>query len=126
MLSAAVGNQRHSQWHMQVNDFLQVDGHPNWFAIGDITSLSDYRLGRLAADQGKLAAGQIIALHTGAVLKPWKKHNGLEIIIVSLGRNDGAMAAWGWGWSGWVPTMLKSRDLLVAKTRTNMGLLHKA
>ena len=111
---------------MQVNDFLQVDGHPNWFAVGDITSLSDYRLGRLAADQGKLAAGQIRALHNGAVLKPWKKHNGIEVIVVSLGRNDGAMAAWGWGWSGWVPTVIKSRDLLVGKTRTNMGLLQKA
>ena len=107
---------------MQVNDFLQVDGHPNWFGIGDITSLSDYRLGRLAGDQGKLAASQIKALHSGASLTPWKKHNGLEIIVVSLGRNDGAMAAWGWGWSGWVPTAIKSRDLLVGKTRTMMGM----
>ena len=97
---------------VQVNDFLQVEGHSNWFAIGDITSLSDYRLGRLAQDQGKLAAGQIKALHHGGKLKAWKKHNGLEVIIVSLGRKDGAAAAWGWGWSGWLPTVMKSRDLL--------------
>ena len=107
---------------MQVNDFLQVEGHPNWFAIGDITSLSDYRLGRLAQDQGKLAAGQIKALQHGGKLKVWKKHNGLEVIIVSLGRNDGAAAAWGWGWSGWLPTVMKSRDLLVGMTRKNLGL----
>ena len=107
---------------MQVNDFLQVDEHPSWFAIGDITSLSDFRLGRLAQDQGKLVARQIKALHGGGKLKKWKRHNGLEVIMVSLGRNDGAAAAWGWGWSGWVPTMLKSRDLMVGMTRSNLGL----
>jgi len=73
---------------MQVNQFLQVEGHRNWFALGDITSLSDYRLGRLAGDQGKLVAANIKTLATAgnesAGLRAWKKHNGLELICVSL------------------------------------------
>lgn len=111
---------------MQVNQHLQVDGHSNWFALGDITSLSDYRLGRLAADQGKLVAANIKSMASasnGSVrLKAWKKHNGLELICVSLGRNNGAMDVWGWGFAGWIPKMLKSRDLLLGMTRSNMGL----
>jgi len=109
---------------LQVNNFLQVEGHSNWFALGDITSLSDYRLGRLAIDQGALVASHIKTLHGGDAtkLKAWKKHNGVEMIAVSLGRNNGAMAVWGWGFSGWLPTWLKSRDLLVGMTRKNMGL----
>ena len=103
-----------------------MDGHSNWFALGDITSLSDYRLGRLAADQGKLVAANIMSMASasdGAIrLKAWKKHNGLELICVSLGRNNGAMDVWGWGFAGWIPKMLKSRDLLLGMTRSNMGL----
>ncbi|DBB05607.1 TPA: hypothetical protein ACH3X1_012380, partial [Trebouxia sp. C0004] len=53
--------------YVKVNSFLQVEGHSNWFAdwfaLGDITSLSDYRLGRLAVDQGVLVASQIRTLH---------------------------------------------------------------
>ncbi|DBB03006.1 TPA: hypothetical protein ACH3X1_013454 [Trebouxia sp. C0004] len=110
--------------YVKVNSFLQVEGHSNWFALGDITSLSDYRLGLLAVDQGVLVASQIRTLHGGDAtkLKAWKKHNGIEMIAVSLGRNNGAMAVWGWGFSGWLPTWLKSRDLLVGMTRKNMGL----
>lgn len=112
---------------LQVNQYLQVDGHPSWFALGDITSLSDYRLGRLAGDQGKHVAANIKTLakhNNGAAttLKAWKKHNGLELICVSLGRNNGAMDVWGWGFAGWIPKMLKSRDLLLGMTRSNMGL----
>ncbi|DBA66203.1 hypothetical protein WJX79_004881 [Trebouxia sp. C0005] len=108
---------------VKVNNFLQVEGRSNWFALGDITSLSDYRLGRLAVDQGALVASHIKTLHGGTTkLKAWKKHNGIEMIAVSLGRNNGAMALWGWGFSGWLPTWLKSRDLLVGMTRKNMGL----
>lgn len=109
---------------VQVNDFLQVEGHPSWFALGDITSLSDYRLGRLASDQGALVAAQIKALHARkeSTLKAWKKHNGLDLIAVSLGRKNGAMSVFGWGFSGWAPIFIKSKDLMVGMTRKNMGL----
>ena len=109
----------------QVDDHLQVAGRPNWFALGDITSLSDYRLGRLAIDQGNMVPEQINLLHNNgaaAKLKVWKRHNGLNMIAVSLGRKHGAMDVFGWGFSGWLPTYLKSRDLLVGMTRKNMGL----
>lgn len=114
----------HELHALQVNDFLQVDGHANWFALGDITSLSDFRLGRIAGDQGALVAAQIKTLHAGnaSKLKVWKRHGGVDMIAVSLGRNNGAMSLFGWGFSGWAPTYLKSRDLLVGMTRKNMGL----
>lgn len=108
-----------------MNQHLQVEGHTNWFALGDITSLSDYRLGRLAADQGKLVAANIktLASNSSATLKTWKKHNGLELICVSLGRNNGAMDVWGWGFAGFIPRFLKSRDLLLGMSRKSMGLV---
>ncbi|KAL0020305.1 hypothetical protein WJX77_005165 [Trebouxia sp. C0004] len=103
---------------MKVNNFLQVEGHSNWFALGDITSLSDYRLGRLAIDQGALVASHIETLHGGHAtkLKALKMHNGIETIAVSLGRNNRAMAVWGWGF-----TWLKTRGLLVGLTKKNMA-----
>ena len=111
---------------IQVDDHLQVEGHPNWSGIGDITSLTDCCLGRLAVDQGKLVSEQIKLLHKdgqSAKLKLWKRHNGLNMITVSLGRNHGATDVFGWGFSGWLPTWLKSRDLSVATgMRENMGL----
>ena len=49
----------------QVDQFLQVGGHSNWFAIGDITNLPDDRLGRLAAEQGGLLGANLKAAFSG-------------------------------------------------------------
>ena len=48
-----------------MDDYLRVDGHTNWFAIGDITSLPDGKFGRVAHDQGEYVAKSIKASQTG-------------------------------------------------------------
>lgn len=55
-------------------------------------------------------------------LQAWKKNNGLDLIVVSVGRKQGAMSAFGWSFGGLIPTWIKSRDLLAAMTRGKLGL----
>lgn len=53
---------------LQVNSFLQVDGHENVFAVGDCNDVKERKLGMLASQQGTRTAKNILAHAEGKAL----------------------------------------------------------
>jgi len=75
---------------LRVTPALQVEGHGNIFAVGDVTTLVDPRTGRpyprvapIAISQGIRAAANIENLAVGRPLEPYQAHHAGK--IVSLG-----------------------------------------
>ncbi|KAK9805849.1 hypothetical protein WJX73_007931 [Symbiochloris irregularis] len=111
---------------IKVDEYLRVKGHPNWFALGDCADLPETKLGYQAARQGLEVAQSIKAvIQQGpetARLTRHKPYTGMQAMILTLGKNNGAMHIAGW-WVPWfLPTFLKSKDLFVKKTRHELGL----
>ena len=56
------------------------------------------------------------------IMQAWKKNNGIDLIALSIGRKRGAMTAFGWSWGGFIPTYIKSKDLMMGMTRGQLGV----
>ncbi len=105
---------------------FRVEGHPNWFAVGDCNNIPEIKLGYLAQAQGKLLAQELQQLAVSdqfpGKLKPWKLRGGFPAMFVSLGKHSGVghigpVLVW-----GWIPAKIKSGDLFIGKTRKDIGL----
>lgn len=114
---------------VKVNEFLQVQGHLNWFAIGDCSNLPEVKLGYQAVQQAKEVHKTLLSMFEKgperAILTKHKPYTGMRALAVSLGKYNGAMhvAEWTLPWFMWfIPTFFKSRDLLVSMSRKELGL----
>ncbi|GMR13858.1 MAG: NAD(P)/FAD-dependent oxidoreductase [Gemmatimonadota bacterium] len=92
---------------VEVNEFLQVKGHPNVFAVGDVNMLMDARAGMpyprvapIAISQGVRAAGNIEGLVFGRPLEAYHAHHAGN--IVSLGSGMALVDILGVRLSGWM------------------------
>ncbi|GAV80944.1 Pyr_redox_2 domain-containing protein, partial [Cephalotus follicularis] len=106
-----------------VDENLRVKGRRNIFAIGDITDIPEIKQGYIAHNHASVAAKNIKLLMDGgkeSKMASYKPASALA--LVSLGRKD-AVAQFPFATiSGWIPGMIKARDLFVGKTRKQMGL----
>ncbi|XP_059431137.1 uncharacterized protein LOC132164619 [Corylus avellana] len=107
-----------------VEENLRVNGQNNIFAIGDITDIPEIKEGFLAQRHALVAAKNLKLLMTGgneskmATYKP----SSAVVAIISLGRRD-AVAQLPFGTIiGRLPGWIKSGDLVVGRTRKQMGL----
>lgn len=75
--------------HVKVNSLLQVEGHENIFAIGDVNNVKEAKMGYFAGAQADLTADNIKKLvKKDKKLKSYiPKGPGM---LVSIGRNGGA------------------------------------
>lgn len=111
--------------YVKVNEFFQVEGHSNIFALGDIMARDTAKLGYLAGQHGAAAAKIIAAtIKSGdkAKLTAWKPNGGADAMLISLGRSAGAghfgsVHPW-----SFVVTNIKSKTLFLPKTRKDLGL----
>ena len=92
---------------VEVNEFLQVKGHPHIFAVGDVSVLMDVRAGMpyprvapIAISQGVRAAGNIEGLVFGRPLEAYRAHHAGK--IVSLGCGMALVDVLGVRLSGWL------------------------
>jgi len=76
---------------VKVNQYLQLEGYPNIFAIGDITNIPEPKLSSAAKVHGGIVAEniQILAASNGAL----KSHTPITIplVVVPVGSSLGAM-----------------------------------
>lgn len=110
---------------IKVEGNLRVKGHSNWWAVGDCNDVKEVKQGYLASEQGKVMGKNLrTLLEKGDTegLVAYKPFNGMDVQIVSLGRKQGLMYVKGWSFSGCIPTNLKSKDLMVGRTRSTIGL----
>lgn len=66
-----------------VNEYLQVQGHPSIFAIGDITSIIEEKLAQVAESHASLVAGNILNSELGQSILPYTPKT--RPILVSFG-----------------------------------------
>lgn len=102
---------------IRVNEYLQVIGTKNIFAVGDINNVPELKLGYRATLHAPIVADNIISLISehSATLKEYKP-SGMDLISVPLGRNGGQTqftSAFVLG--DWVTRSLKSADLFISR-----------
>ncbi|XAR53534.1 NADH:ubiquinone reductase (non-electrogenic) [Bertholletia excelsa] len=107
---------------LMVDENLRVKGHENIFGIGDITDIPEIKQGHTAQKQALVAIKNLKLLMTGSKCKLSTYRASWPIAFVSLGRNDAVAQILFVTLIGWIPGLIKSRDLFVGKTRKNLGL----
>uniref|UniRef100_A0A8C5QRL0 Ferroptosis suppressor protein 1 n=1 Tax=Leptobrachium leishanense TaxID=445787 RepID=A0A8C5QRL0_9ANUR len=115
----ALGDKMGNDGSLRVNEFLQVDGHTNIYAVGDCANLTGPKMAYLAGVQANLAVTNIINSVTGKCLKPYK--SGSLTMLISLGRDNGVGQINGCYVGGFVVTKIKSKDIFVGKSWKEMG-----
>ncbi|KAG2484044.1 hypothetical protein HYH03_017134 [Edaphochlamys debaryana] len=113
---------------IKVEPTLQVVGHPNMFALGDINNVQEHKTGFLATKHAEMVAKSIEAMaKIGSPtmvgkLPTWKPNLGKPVMIVTLGRAAGACRVGGSVCTGCLPTNIKSKGLFVDQYRAQLGL----
>ena len=92
--------------HVKVNSFLQIEGHGNIFAAGDITAIHEEKLAQNAEKQGRIVARNIINLEKGRNLKEYELNP--RVMAISLGKWDGILAYKNMAVTGIIPGILKT------------------
>ena len=55
-----------------VNEYLQVKGHEDIFALGDCTNIKERKMVAMAVGQAELFLNNLVQLSKGAAMKPYK------------------------------------------------------
>lgn len=115
---------------VQVDDALRVKGRKRVYCIGDCNDVNETKLGFLAVAQAAVVAtnirADIKAEASGgkALMKPYTVFmGGPEIMLLSLGRNNGVMQVGPLVIGGFVPKYIKCGDMLAGKTRKQLGII---
>lgn len=91
---------------IKVNSFLQLHGHENIFAAGDITSVEEEKTAQNSEKQGRIVVKNIINLEKGKALKEYK--SGPRMMVISLGKWDGILTYKNMAIPGIIPGILKT------------------
>ncbi|KAL8147428.1 uncharacterized protein LOC141707858 [Apium graveolens] len=109
---------------LMVDANLRIKSCNNIFAIGDITDLKEMKQGYLAKEHSAVVAKNIKILISGGNEDKMSTYEPASnaIAIVTLGRSNAVAQFPFLTVSGFIPTLIKSKDLFVGKTRKLMGL----
>ena len=122
----------HNNRQLKVDQFLRVEGHSNVFAAGDITNCAEAKQGVAAQEHARRIAFNLKKMmmqerHVkGTVrleeqLKPYAP--GPDMVLVSLGRNNGLAQTPFNTFTGLWPTITKSKGLMIEKVRTELQVM---
>jgi len=108
---------------LKVNEFLEVEGQEDIYAIGDCNSRSP-TLAYAASEQAKLTVKNIYCKHTGESMSPWKDDASLPVkVVMSIGPNEGlGEFTDGRLFPEALAKTMKSNDLMVADYWKRAGL----
>ena len=56
-----------------MNEFLEVEGHPSIFAIGDCCNTLEHKMAAFAAKHGELVVSNIVREASGSTPSPYKR-----------------------------------------------------
>ena len=107
---------------VRVNEFLQVCGHPNWYALGDASAVADPKHGANAAAQAEYVARHLLNALSDKpkVLRPYAL--GRLVAIVPIGRTHG-IGQLPFGVVAWKFLInLKRKDFFIGRFRREFGL----
>lgn len=99
---------------VKVDDYLQVVGSQNAFALGDIADVGEAKLGYLAVEQGKYLADFITQQYCEKRIKAYKRHPFMA--LVPTGQKTGVVQLPFMVSSCKALVNLKQKDLFISKT----------
>lgn len=91
---------------IKVNEYLQLKGHDNIFAVGDVTDRAEEKTAQNAERQARIAIKNIIALEKNGNLI--KYHSKRKPFVISLGKYNGIFDTGNFVLTGLIPGLLKS------------------
>ncbi|RZR77995.1 hypothetical protein BHM03_00003215 [Ensete ventricosum] len=111
---------------LMVDEHLRVKARNNIFAIGDIIDVPERKQGVLAQRHAMVVAKNLKLLLKGGnkEIKLSKYRPTVSITMVSLGKKDAVAQLPFTTMSGFLPGLIKSRELFLRKTRKLLGLEH--
>jgi NADH dehydrogenase FAD-containing subunit len=105
--------------YIGVNEFYQVQGTNNLYAVGDVADLPDLKLGALAAPQARKLADNLIGQQAGKKPKPHKP--GPVMGLFPIGQQRG-VAQLPFGTVTWKLIInLKNKDMFIGKMLKDIG-----
>ena len=90
---------------VEVNEFLQMHGSKNIFAAGDVAGIDEEKTAQNAERQGKVVAGNIVALEKGGELIKYESKK--TPMVISLGKWRGIFTFGNFAISGVIPALMK-------------------
>ncbi|KYQ93160.1 putative apoptosis inducing factor [Tieghemostelium lacteum] len=112
------------QGRIKVNNSLQVEGHQNIFAIGDINSIPELKTSYHAGAHGGVAASNIIAIESAKDKSniKLKEHKSMKpTMLCSFGPKDGIGQLNGWVLGKTIGSLLKSKNLFADRFYKEMN-----
>ncbi|NXG28847.1 AIFM2 factor, partial [Dromaius novaehollandiae] len=117
--ASAFGDKLASNGALKVNQYLQLEGYENIYAIGDCADLKEPKMAYHAGLHANIVVTNIINSLTHKSLKTYQP--GSLTFLLSMGRNDGVGQINGCYVGRLLVTIAKSRDLFVSKSWKTMG-----
>lgn len=108
---------------VQVDEFLQVVGTKDVYALGDINSFPEDKKAMAANAQGEHLGKNLLK---GSPAQHKKYKPGKSLAGVAVGRKVGMIAFEKKVMTGWVPTKLKAQTMFVPHMRKQLGTTEKA
>ncbi|KAM6444073.1 ferroptosis suppressor protein 1 [Liasis olivaceus] len=103
---------------LKVNDYLQVVGYDNIYAIGDCADVKEPKMAYHAELHANVVVTNIINSLTQKPLKTYQP--GSLTFLISLGSNDGVGQISEWYVGHLLVTVVKSKDLFISKSWKKM------
>lgn len=89
-----------------VNSYLQVEGHKNIFAAGDITNIKEEKTAQNAEQQAQIAVHNLLQQEKNKKLNEYRSQS--RIMVISLGKWDGLLVYKNFVLTGVIPGILKT------------------
>ncbi|XP_026641193.1 apoptosis-inducing factor 2 [Microtus ochrogaster] len=115
---SAFENRLASNGALKVNEFLQVEGYSNIYAIGDCADIKEPKMAYHAGLHANIAVANIVNSMKQRPLKAYKP--GALTFLLSLGRNDGVGQISGYYVGRLMVRLAKSRDLFISTSWKTM------
>ena len=123
-LQAELGNTLDTKGLIQVNEFMQVKGYNNLYALGDCAALDNNKHGYLASVQGGMLADAIVKKAKGKKVKPYKTP---PLAIVTPTGTDTGVAQMPFGvFTAKFLINLKQKDLGISNIYKMLGTVPNA
>lgn len=90
---------------VRVQPTLQLHGHPNVFAVGDVNDCGVEKTAQNARRQAAVAAANVVALASGKPLRSYRP--AATPMVISLGPWDGIFVSGERTLTGWLPAAMK-------------------
>ncbi|XP_074088545.1 ferroptosis suppressor protein 1 isoform X2 [Macrotis lagotis] len=116
--SSALGDKMASNGALMVNDYLQVEGFSNIYAIGDCADVKEPKMAYHAGLHANIVVTNIVNSMKQKPLKTYKP--GALTFLLSMGRNDGVGQISGFYVGRLMVRFAKSRDLFVSTSWKTM------